>query len=272
MPYVRTRLGRWFHEERGVSRKNGDAAIVLWPSLLFDGGMWREQVEPLSALGRVISFDPPGHGKSEVPPPFSLEDNADAVLDAFGELRVDRAIFVGLSWGGMVAMRMALQHPSRIRALALFDTSAEPEERARAVKYRVFVSFGRRLGLPPALVATQIVPLLFAERTRRERPELIERFVRAANGFPREGTARATLAVSVHRKDILPRIDAIRVPTLVACGEEDRATPPANSEHIAARIAGSRLAFIRGAGHVSPLEQPKAVNELLVPFVREQVR
>ena len=87
MPYARTRLGRWFYEERGVARKKGDAAIVMWPSLLFDGGMWREQVEPLAALGRVIVFDPPGHGKSEVPPPFSLEDNADALLDAFGELR-----------------------------------------------------------------------------------------------------------------------------------------------------------------------------------------
>ncbi|HEY8090089.1 MAG TPA: alpha/beta fold hydrolase [Polyangiaceae bacterium] len=271
MPYVRTRLGRWFYEERGVAKRAGDAAIVMWPSLLFDGGMWREQVEPLAALGRVVVFDPPGHGKSEVPPPFSLEDNADAMLDALGERSVDRAVFVGLSWGGMLAMRMALQHASRVKALALFDTSAEPEERARAVKYRLFVSVSRRFGLPPSLLDSQIVPLFYAERTRRERPELVERFVRAANGFPREGTARASLAVVVHRKDILPKIDAIRVPTLVVCGEEDRATEPVHSERIVARIPGARLALIPGAGHVSALEQPRAVNDVLVPFVREQL-
>ena len=82
MSYVRTRLGRWFYEERGVTKRSGDPAIVLWPSLLFDGGMWKHQIEPLAALGRVVVFDPPGHGKSEVPPPFSLEDNADALSEA----------------------------------------------------------------------------------------------------------------------------------------------------------------------------------------------
>jgi 3-oxoadipate enol-lactonase len=269
MPYVRTRLGRWFYEERGAARKASDAAIVMWPSLLWDGGIWREQIEPLSALGRVVVFDPPGHGKSEVPPPFSLEDNADALLDAFGELRVDRAVLVGLSWGGMIGMRMALQHASRVKALALFDTSAEAEDRARAVKYRLFASLGRRLGLPPALMSAQIVPLFFTERTRRDRPELVERFVRAANGFPREGLARAAIAVVVRRKDILPRIHAIRVPTLVVCGKEDRATEPVHSERIAARIPGARLAWIEHASHSSVIEQPKAANDLLVPFVRD---
>jgi 3-oxoadipate enol-lactonase len=271
MAYVRTRLGRWFYEERGAAKKPGAPAVVMWPSLLFDGGMWRHQIEPLAALGRVVVIDPPGHGKSEVPPRFTLEDNADALLDAFGELQIDRAVIVGLSWGGMVGMRMALQHPSRVAALALFDTSAEPEDRARAIKYRVFVSFARRFGMPPALMHAQITPAFFCDRTLRERADLVERFVRAASGFPREGTARAALGVVIHRKDILPRIGDIRVPTLVACGREDRATEPVHAERIAARIAGARLEWIEDAGHVTALEQPQAVNAILVPFVREQL-
>ncbi len=115
----------------------------------------------------------------------------------------------------------------------------------------------------------QIIPLFFTERTRRERPELVERFVRAANGFPREGLARAAIAVVVRRTDVLPRIHAIRVPTLVACGKDDRATEPVHSERIAARIPGARLAWIDHAAHVSVLEQPRAANDLLVPFVRD---
>jgi pimeloyl-ACP methyl ester carboxylesterase len=271
MPYARTRLGRWFYEERGVSKRPSDAAIVLWPSLLCDGGMFRQQIEPLAALGRVVVFDGPGHGKSEVPPPFSLEDNAEAMVDAFGELRIDRAVIVGLSWGGMLGMRMALQHASRVRALALIDTSAEAEYPARAVKYRLFVSVARRIGLPPALIDKQIVPLFFAESTLRERPELVERFVRAANGFPREGLARAALAVVVHRKDILAGVGAIHAPTLVLCGREDRATEPVHSERIAQRIRGARLVTVEGAGHLSALERPQAVNDALVPFVRSQL-
>jgi pimeloyl-ACP methyl ester carboxylesterase len=271
MPYVRTRLGRWFFEERGAAKRRGDAAIVLWPSLLCDGGMFRHQIEPLSALGRVVVFDGPGHGKSEVPPSFSLEDNADALLDAFGELRIDRAVIVGLSWGGMLGMRMALQHASRVRALALLDSSAEAERPARAVKYRLFASLARRIGMPPLLIDKQIVPLFFAKATLRDRPEIAERFVRAAQGFSREGMARASLAVVVHRKDILAQIDSIRVPTLVLCGREDCAIEPVHSERIAQRIQGARMVYIEAAGHLSALEQPGAVNEVLIPFVEVNV-
>jgi 3-oxoadipate enol-lactonase len=271
MPYVRTRLGRWFYEERGAARKAGDAAIVMWPSFLTDGGMWKHQIEPLAALGRVVVFDPPGHGKSEVPPPFSLEDNADAVSDAFGELRIDRAVMVGLSWGGMIGMRMALQHASRVKALALFDTSAEPDDRARVIKYRLFTSFYRRFGMPPALFEAQIAPAFFCDDSIRFRRDLLERFQRNANGFDREGVARSSLAVVIHRRDITPRLAGIRVPTLVACGREDRATEPVHSERIVAGIPGARLAWIDRAGHLTALEQPEAVTALLVPFVREHL-
>ena len=92
-----------------------------------------------------------------------------------------------------------------------------------------------------------------------------------AGGFPREGLARAARAVVVERRDILARLAAVRVPTLVVCGREDRATEPVHSERIARAIPGARLVMIEGAGHVSALERPGEVNEVLVPFVREQV-
>jgi 3-oxoadipate enol-lactonase len=271
MPYARTRLGRWFYEERGKPGRPDAPTVVLWPSLLCDGGMWRGQIEPLAALGRVVCFDGPGHGKSEAPPPFTLEENTDALVDAFRDLRIERAVMVGLSWGGMLGMRLALQHPTRVHALALLDTSAEAEQPARALKYRMFVAFARHFGLPRSLADAQIVPLMLSDEARRQRPELAERLVRAANGFPREGSARAALAVVVRRTDILERIAGIRAPTLVMCGTEDRSTEPVHSQRIAERIPGARLVLVPGAGHLSALEQPAKVNESLVPFVREQV-
>ncbi|MGO9833810.1 MAG: alpha/beta fold hydrolase [Polyangiaceae bacterium] len=271
MPYVRTRLGRWFYEERGKAARPDAPTVVLWHSLLCDGGMWRGQIEPLSALGRVVSFDGPGHGKSEQSPSFTLEENADALVDGFRELRIERAVMVGLSWGGMLAMRLALQHPTRVRALALLDTSAEAEEPARALKYRLLIAFSRHLGMPKGLADTQIVPLMLSSSARRREPELANRLVRAANGFSREGSARAAIAVVVRRTDILGRIAAIRAPTLVMCGTEDRSTEPVHSQRIADQIPGARLVLVEGAGHLSALEQPAKVNESLVPFVREHL-
>jgi pimeloyl-ACP methyl ester carboxylesterase len=171
----------------------------------------------------------------------------------------------------MVGMRLALQHPQRVRALALLDTNAEAEEHLRRVKYRAFISFGRRFGIPKLLADAQLAPIYFAEGTRARQPELIERWVRTVNGFSRDGTARASLAVVVHRKDILSRIGSIRLPTLVLCGREDRATEPVHSERIVGAIPGAKLVLIDGAGHVSALEQPRAVNEALVPFVASQL-
>jgi pimeloyl-ACP methyl ester carboxylesterase len=274
MPYVRTRLGRWFYEERGKAKREGDPTIVLMHGLLFDGGMWRGQVEPLAELGRVIIFDGPGHGKSESPPRFTLEDHADALsIDAFGELKIQKSIQVGLSWGGMLAMRAAIQHPMGVKAIALIDTSAGPEALAEKIKYRAFIAFARRYGLPRWFVDRELAPLMFAPETLTgPRGEtLLEQFTRTVNGYPRDGLARAALAVTVHRRDVTAKLRGIAAPALVICGRHDRSCPPPKSRELAAKIRDARLEWIEGAGHMSAIERPDALNALLVPFVKEHV-
>jgi len=268
MAYVRTRLGRLFFEERGEKKRSGDPTIVLLHGLLFDGGMWRGQIEPLAAMGRVVVFDGPGHGKSEPPPRFTLEEHADALFDAFGELGIDKAILVGLSWGGMVSMRFVAQHPEKVAAMVLMDTSADEEELVKRVRYRAFIAMHRRVGLPRALFDRQIAPLLFTDRTICDKPELVDAAFRRTNGFDREGVARAALAVVVHRSGILEKLRNVKVPTLVMVGREDRSTPVARAEAIAHAIPSASLAVIEGLGHMAPLEDSGRVNDELVPFVR----
>ena len=106
MPYVRTRLGRWFYEERGAAKRPRDPAILLLHGFMFDGRMWKRQVEPLAEIGRVVVIDGPGHGRSEAPPRFMLEDQADALLDVYAELGIERAVIVGLSWGGIIPLNL----------------------------------------------------------------------------------------------------------------------------------------------------------------------
>lgn len=271
MAYVRTRLGRLFYDERGEARRASDPAIVLLHGLLFDGGMWRAQIEPMSAIGRVLVFDGPGHGKSEPPPRFMLEEHADAVFDAFGDLGVATAVIVGLSWGGMVGMRVAIQHPEKVAGLALIDTSAEGLTLAEKVRYRAFIALHRRVGLPYGMFTKEVAPLLFGDRALRERHDLLEASYRRAMGFDRRGVARAAIATVVHRKNVLDKVAAVRVPTLVMVGEQDRSTPPDKAENMARTIPGAELVRLPGLGHMSVLEDPDAVNARLVPFVRRVV-
>jgi 3-oxoadipate enol-lactonase len=273
MAYLRTRLGRWFYEDvaKEGTRASGEPTIVLLHSLLCDGSMWRGQVGPLRALGRVVVFDGPGHGKSEVAPPFTLEDHARTLVEAWGELGIERAVVVGLSWGGMLAMRIALTDPGKLAAMALLDTSADGTLLRERIEYRAMCALTRRVGLPPLLVRKKIVPLMFGARTRERSPELVEQFVRTLGGFPREGVTLAATAVSIDRTSILERLREIDVPTLIGYGEEDLATPAEHSRRIAGRIAGSILVPFAGAGHLSALEAPDAVNAALIPFVREHI-
>jgi 3-oxoadipate enol-lactonase len=267
MAYVRTRLGRLFYDERGAARRKGDPAIVLLHGLLYDGGMWRGEIEALASLGRVVVFDGPGHGKSEPGPRFMLEDHADALYDAFGELGIEKAVSVGLSWGGMVSLRLAIQHPDRVAGIVVMDASASAEPLANKVKYRALIAMHRRVGFPYSLFEKEIAPLMFSARTRRERKDLLERSYTRAMGFDRGGLCRAAIAVVVHRKDITAKLGAITCPTLVMCGSEDAAQPPAESEKIAKAIPGAELVVLDGLGHMSALEDPEAVNARLIPFV-----
>lgn len=270
--YVRTRLGRWFYEERGTSPRPEAPAIVLLHGLLFDGGMWRGCLEPLAELGRVLVLDGPGHGKSERPPlGFTLEDHAVALGEALDALDVRRAVLCGVSWGGMLAMRFALAAPERVAGLALVDTSAAAEGPRKRLQYTAFVALHRAVGMPRALYRWRVARLMYGDRTLRERQDLVERAYARTMGFDREGVARAAEAVVIHRSDVTARLGVVDAPTLVLCGREDRATPLARSQEIARGIRGAELQVLDGLGHMAVVEDPAVVNTRLVPWVRARL-
>lgn len=267
---VQTTLGRWAFEERRIAGSTGDGAVVLLHGLLYDRGMWAAQMEPLAAVGRVVAFDGPGHGESDAPPPFGLAEQAQALDGALEALGIGRAVLVGHSWGGMVAMELALRRRTRVRALALVDTSGEPEPFVRRLKYRIFIGLYRRFGFPSWLVGSQVWPLIFSPAARREHPEWLD-WLGQSLARPCEGRARAAEVVLVRRLSLLDRLPELQVPALVVCGRLDRSTPPRRSEALARAIAGARLAWIEGCGHMSPMERPGELNALVVPFAREHL-
>ena len=271
MPYVRTRLGRLFYEERGAPSGRAIRRSSCSRPALRRRHVARAGRAALASLGRVVVFDGPGHGKSEPAPRFMLEEHADALLDAFGELGIERAVVVGLSWGGMVGMRLALQHPARVAALAVLDSSAEPQTLAERVRYRAFIALHRRVGFPMSLFDKEVAPLMFAPRTLIEQPELVGRELPPRDGVrarrPRAGRARGRRPP----QGILDQLGKVRVPTLVMCGREDRSTTPDKSEKSRAPSRARSSCSWTGLGHMSALEAPERVNAELVPFVRGEV-
>jgi 3-oxoadipate enol-lactonase len=258
---VPTNLGDLYVEDVGHG-----APVVLWHSFLHHGGMWKAQIEALAAEHRVICIDAPGHGRSPVVRrPFDMDACARAVIEVLDARGVDRAAFVGLSWGGMVGMALASLAPSRISSLALFDTSARREKRTNLVKYYALASIFRTLGAVPPIVR-RIVPIMFSKETVRTQPQLVEEWISYVSALDPMAIWHGLSCIML-RRDRTAELRAVRVPTLVVVGEHDAAQPIVESKAIADAIPGARLEIVRGAGHLTAIEKPREVTALLASFL-----
>ncbi len=268
MPHVETRLGRWYCEEHG-GNGSGERAVVLLHGLMLDRTTWRSLLPPLASQGRVVLLEGPGHGDSEVPPPFTLEEHAEALDDALEALGVERAVLVGHSWGGLVALRYALRRPRRTAGLVLIGASAAPERPARRLKYEAYLALIRLLGAPRWFVRLDVGGIVYGPRARRERPQLVDELHRTMNAHPRAGLVRAALAV-IRRGSLEAELRRVEAPALLVCGRDDRTMEPRRSEALCRGIRGARLVVL-DCGHTPQVERPGELAAAMLPFLRARL-
>jgi 3-oxoadipate enol-lactonase len=240
-------------------------AVLLVHAFPLGLAMWEPQAAWLADAYQVVRFDARGFGGS--PPGDGLltmeriADDAVAILDHVG---LPSATVCGLSMGGYAAFALVRRHPERLRALVLADTRSgadSPEARATRAAQAERV---RRDGA--ASIADAVLPKLLGATSHRDRPELVARVRQAIEANPQQGIADA-LAGLAARADSTPILREIRVPTLVMVGEEDAITPRAEAEALHRGIAGSRLAIVPQAGHLSNMENPGEFNRQLRSFL-----
>lgn len=233
-----------------------DAPVVLMlGSLGSTLEMWDPQAAALVGPYRVVRPDTRGHGRSPVPPgPYAIDDLVDDALALLDRLGVARAHVVGLSLGGMTAMRLAVRAPERVDRMALLCTSAllGPRslwtDRASAVR-----SAGT------GSIAQAVVDRWF---TAAAGDDLVGPARAMVAGIPDEGYAGCCLAIAdMDQRADLPRISA---PTLAIAGADDPATPPEHLRQIADAVPAARLLVLPGAAHLASWEQPTAVNAALL--------
>ena len=240
-------------------------AVVLGHSFLCSGAMWAPQIGPLAEHHTVVNVDLRGHGRSgAVARPFTLYDLVEDVTAVLDALRIDRAVWAGLSIGGMVALRAALVVPERVSRLILLDTSAREETVRGRLVHRMLLAAAWVAGTRGAMPG--IVPQLFCRQTRTTRPDLIREWRDRIASVP-FASIRYTLAALHARDRIVERLGEIDVPALVVVGAEDVATPPVCSRQIAAGLPNGTYMEIENAGHLAGLEQPEAVNSAILSFL-----
>ena len=249
-----------YHEQGG-----GEQAVALLHGFPLDSRMWDAQINALAGAGyRVIAPDLRGFGKSKSDAPFTLESLADDVHALLASLGALPCALVGLSMGGYTALAYVKKYPSDLRALALVDTKAEADTAEGKQGRQKMIDLVRKDG--PKAVADAMMPKMLA-RESVARPQLAQSLRSIVEACPAK-TIEHALAAMRDRPDRSGELASIKVPTLVIVGDADAITPPDVAQSMAQKIPGAQLVTVRGAGHMSPMEQPEQVNRAMLGFLK----
>jgi pimeloyl-ACP methyl ester carboxylesterase len=234
--------------------------VVLLHGYPLDGAMWSGVARLMSERFRVIKPDLPGRGDNPGAVAPSLEAYADFVAALLAQLPAPAGL-AGFSMGGYVALAL-MRRRAPIGALALVDTRATADDDAGKTARNDAIATVQSRGV--AAIAEAMTPRLLSADGMKAR-DLADRVRRLIERQTPE-TVAADLEAMRDRPDSTDVLPSIRVPTLIVVGEADALTPPAASEAMAAAIPGARLVRIPGAGHLTPMERPRAVAATLTEF------
>ena len=232
--------------------------LVLSNSLGTTFEMWDRQLPAFVERFRVLRYNMRGHGRSPVPPgPYAMADLAGDVVELLDRLEIGRVIFCGISIGGMVGLRLALDAPDRVERLVLSSTAAqvlseqEWAERAATVREQGVVA-----------LADATIERWFSPEFRETEPEVVDDIRATLVATPAEGYAGCCEAVGAH--DVRDRLGEIEAPTLVVAAEDDPAVTPDHGELIAERVPRARLEMLGEGRHLCNIERPEEFNQIVL--------
>lgn len=229
---------------------------------------WNPQVRALRGAARVVRYDARGHARSEAPDdaaaysPATFVDDLRSVLDATG---AETAVVGGLSMGAATALRFAIAHPERVRALVLASYPSGPAWPTG------FTAIAERFA---DAIARDGLDAAGAEFVWGPRSGLDPRGAHLVRqGFlehPPHGLVHTLRGVIAKQEavDAIAGLSSVRAPTLVVAGERDAASL-APSHALAARLPNARLVVIPNSGHVVNLASPRAFDAALGALLRE---
>jgi 3-oxoadipate enol-lactonase len=218
---------------------------------------------PAFAGFKVLRPDLPGSARSALPhDKLSIAGYVTALVQLLDALEVSAVHVVAHSLGTVVAQHLAVNHPTRVKSLALFGPLVAPPDAGRpGTLARAQLA---RSG-PAAMqdIADAIVQAATAKETKAQQPAVLALIREIVMRQPHEGYAQSCEALAAAQS---AAIEQITVPTLLVTGDQDGVAPAANVAAMAARIAGSTQTVLAHCGHWTPFEQPQQCIEQLQHF------
>jgi len=253
---------RLYYEVAGA----GEPTLILLHGGMLDCTMWDEQFELLARSHRVVRYDASAHGRS-ILPPEAYWDHADlrVLMDHLG---IDRAILVGLSMGGRVAIDMALEEPSRVQGVVAISSGLGG--------YRFGSNF--HLNNRKMMIAAwksgdfdAVVEAFQREWTDGpfRAPDEVDPKVRERVRMMARGTVQSVMEGRSLFPPAIERLGELDVPMLVVVGELDMPGIHEIADLLVAANPQAELVAIPGVAHMVNLEAPERFNELLLGFLAQ---
>jgi 3-oxoadipate enol-lactonase len=238
--------------------------LLLIHGLGSSGADWEFQVRALERHFRVIVPDLPGTGYSPAfEGDFSIGDCADVLWALLDHLQVARANIAGFSFGGAVALEMALQRPQNVSRLALINTllSYRIDHWRKWLEARVPAVIVRLMGIRCAarLAATRLFPMPWQRVLRDRAAEVMSRVA---------SKVYLGMAKALERWTAIERLDRLQAKTLMIAAEHDF-TPLAEKISMAKTVHAD-LAVVHGSRHGTPFDSVKATNACLLAWFSDR--
>lgn len=234
--------------------------LVMSNSLGTDHTMWDPQMPALLQRFRVLRYDTRGHGKSSVPKaPYQVDRLGKDVLALMGALDIPKAMFCGLSMGGMTGMWLGVNAPDRFSKLVLCNTAAKI---GTEQVWNDRIATVRKSGM--AAITPGGIQRWLTEGFIKTNPEMVEKVSALLLSTDPEGYCLACGAV--RDMDQRESVAAIRAPTLVIAGTYDLPTPASDGKLLADTIPNARYVELPAA-HLSNVEVVADFTKELTGFL-----
>jgi 3-oxoadipate enol-lactonase len=253
MPFLERPDGcRLYHELHGPG---SGAPLILLEGMGGDIPGWRRNIPQLSARYRVVGYDFRGNGRSDKPDePMTMATFAEDTVALLDHLGASSAHLYGQSFGGMVGIELALEHPRRVRSLVLAATHAgagrasRPDRSAHVPKDKPYLA-------------------LYSPGFTEANPGHVEEDILVGSQNPQPPHAGRRQWEAMQAWDAWDRLAQIRCPVLILHGTGDRLVSVDNARRLADAIPGSQLVLLEGAGHVYHSEQPDVADGAVLAFL-----
>lgn len=237
------------------------------PIVLLNGGMmttfhWEPVASKLRGKYRVILLDFRGQLQSpitpEAPAPADLSGHARDVVAVLDQLGIEKAHLAGTSFGSLVALTMAAEHPDRVSSVvALNSTASLSPENVEGTKLLRRLAQEAMAGGDGGKVLDTIVPTTYSPEWMAANKDALPLRRQQVAALPKGWFAGVdAILAALEKMDLAPSLGRIRVPVTVIAGENDVTFPVPQSQELMKAIPGARLEVVPGASHGYVLERP----------------